>query len=151
MVENKKGLSMIVSVLIIILLVLMAIGIVWVVVRNAIQSGTEQIDLGSKCLQTSVRITTALCDADGTTTDNCTVVLKRDDTGKDIGGIKLVFGNVTDSFTHDENGNIGVLSIKTTPPIDTGIANVTRIDVVVYFVDEAGNEQLCSGINTYKF
>ena len=39
MFSNKKGLSTVVTTLIIILLVLVAIGIVWVVIRGVIESG----------------------------------------------------------------------------------------------------------------
>ncbi len=44
--RDKRGLSEVVVTLIIILLVLVAIGIVWVVVRNIIQSGAEDIGSG---------------------------------------------------------------------------------------------------------
>ena len=43
---KKKGLSTIVITLIIILISLVAVGIIWVVVRNVIQTGTEQVALG---------------------------------------------------------------------------------------------------------
>ena len=42
--RGKRGLSTIVATLIIILLVLVATGIIWVVVRNDIKGNAEQID-----------------------------------------------------------------------------------------------------------
>ena len=43
---QKRGLSGIVATLLIILLVIVAVGIVWVVVRNVVQEGSEQISFG---------------------------------------------------------------------------------------------------------
>jgi len=48
--ESKRGLSAIVATLLIILLTLIAVGIIWVVIRNVVQSGAEQVDLGTKCI-----------------------------------------------------------------------------------------------------
>ena len=43
--ESKKGLSAVVTTLIIILLVLVAVGIIWVVVQNIVTEGAESISL----------------------------------------------------------------------------------------------------------
>jgi len=52
--NHKKGLSTIVATLVIILLVLVAVGIVWVVVRNVIERGTNQVDINAKCIGAEV-------------------------------------------------------------------------------------------------
>jgi hypothetical protein len=54
-IKNQKGLSAIVSTLIIILLVLVAVGIIWVVVRNLVQEGAEEIDLGRFTLDLEIK------------------------------------------------------------------------------------------------
>ena len=41
MKNNKKGLSTIVATLLIILLTLVAVGIIWIVIRNVVQTGTD--------------------------------------------------------------------------------------------------------------
>ena len=51
---NKRGLSTIVATLIIILLVLVAVGLIWVVVRNVIQDSAEQVQLGRFTLDLSI-------------------------------------------------------------------------------------------------
>ena len=51
---NNRGLSTIVATLLILLLVMVAVGIIWVVVRNVIQSGTEQISLGKYTLDLQI-------------------------------------------------------------------------------------------------
>ena len=53
--ENKRGLSDVITTLIIILLVLVAVGIIWVVVRNVVQSGSEQIDITTRCVAVDLR------------------------------------------------------------------------------------------------
>ncbi len=52
---NKKGLSTIVSTLLILLLVFVAVSLLWVVVRNVIQGGTEQIALGKLTLDLEIK------------------------------------------------------------------------------------------------
>jgi len=52
--DNKRGLSTIVATLIIILLVLVAVGVVWIVVRNVISEGAEQVSLGKFTLDLSI-------------------------------------------------------------------------------------------------
>jgi hypothetical protein len=52
--ENKKGLSTIVATLLIILLVLVAVGIIWVVLKNVIQDGAEQVSLGKMTLNLEI-------------------------------------------------------------------------------------------------
>ena len=52
--NDKRGLSTIVATLLIILLTLVAVGIIWVVVRNVIQGGSEQISLGKFTLDLKI-------------------------------------------------------------------------------------------------
>ncbi len=54
-IKGVKGLSSIVATLLIILLVLVAVGILWVVVKNVLQSGAEQISLGKFTLDLEIK------------------------------------------------------------------------------------------------
>jgi len=47
---EKRGMSVVITTLLIILLVFVALGIVWIVVRNVIQGGAEQAELAQKCM-----------------------------------------------------------------------------------------------------
>lgn len=152
MIKNKQGLSTIVVTLIIILLSLVAVGVVWAVVNNLIKGGTTGVEFGAKCLNTNVEATTMNCS--GATTKICTVQLTR--TGSEttsIGGVKLVFRNVTtgvNSALIDVPGDIASLvGIKITE--DTGVAvadGVNSVDVTPYFTDASGKTQICSQTNT---
>ena len=100
---NKKGLSMVVTSLIIILLVLVAIGIIWVVVQNIITEGTEQVSLGKFTINLEIR--SAKINTAGGIYDSFDVVIKRNPgegeligvnfVATDINGISEVFENMT--------------------------------------------------------
>ena len=97
MINNKKGLSAIVATLMIILLVLIAVGIIWVVVRNVVESGTQNIDIGAKCLEVDVRATAV--------SPTNQVTLERGAGGINIdeanGGVVIVFTDGLNSESFD--------------------------------------------------
>jgi len=146
--NKKKGLSTVVTALIIILLVLVAIGIVWIVVRDVIERGTQSIDINVKCLEVDVRAT-AVTSAGGTDYD---VTLTRKAKGDEIGGVKLVFYNDAGNSGVVEFGEgIDPLDTVTKTVYDTEITGANKIDVTVYFIDESGNPQLCTQTNSFSF
>jgi hypothetical protein len=142
--DNKRGISTIVVSLMMIVLVLVAVAVVWFTVRNILEGETEQINLGTNCLEVDVRATKLICS--GVNNDVCSVTVTRNPGGDDIAGIKLVFTNSTGdkNYVHDVLGNILSLEAKTEANISTEISNVNNVKVVAYFTDFAGNEQLCS-------
>jgi len=143
MVKNKRGMSMIVSTLIIILLVLVAIGIIWVVVKNLIDSGVEQIDYNTKCLDVDVKATSLI----NTSATNYKIILSRTGSGEEIAGVKLVFFNASDdaSSVIDVEGNIEPLA-TVTKSVEGEIENVNKVELTAYFEDASGNEKYCSPI-----
>ena len=147
MIKNKKGLSLIVTSLIIIVLVIVAIGIVWVVANNIIESQIEQIDYSSKCLEIDVKIK-SLITTPGT---NYNISLTRTGSNTDeIAGVKLVFFNEqNNSNIIDIAGNIKPLD-TITKNINGEIENVNKIELTAYFKDDEGNEKLCS-TNSFSF
>lgn len=145
--KNKRGLSTIVATLIIILLVLVAVGIIWVVVRNLVQQGTEQIDISSKCFDTEIRAVKV------TNVSNLyTVTVSRGASNQEIGGIKLIFvdSNGESNFVQDVPGDIGALATINVNVTVTGLADPNKVQTVVYFLDEQGEERLCTPLD-YSF
>jgi len=144
---NKRGLSLIVTTLLIVVLVLVSIGIVWVVVRNIIEGGTEQIDYNTKCLEINIRAT-AVVNA-GDTDYNITIM--RTAGGDEVAGVKLVFFNNDNEASDviDINENIAPLA-TITRNIDGEIENANKVEVTPYFEDSSGNEKFCSTI-PYNF
>lgn len=146
--NNKKGLSTIVATLLIILLTLVAVGIIWVVVRNVIQGGSEQVDIDAKCLQANVVATKVVNDSIIGEMNKYNVTLSRQSGGDVIGGVKLVFTDdaETASFVFPVAENIvspSTITRQATVNL-TLVPNPGKVNVVAYFEDASGNEQLCS-------
>jgi len=146
-----NGLSTIVSTLIIILLVFVAIGLLWVVVRNFIQGGTDSINLSSKCVDITVSPTNVGHNATASANLYNVTLLRNGGTG-DIGGVKLVFeSSLGDAnFLYDVSGNIIPLGIETVP-VTVDLANPNKVSAVVYFVDSKGNKQYCQNSEELSF
>jgi hypothetical protein len=142
---DKRGLSAVVTTLIIILLVLVAVGIVWVVVRNVIETGTGQLDINAKCLAVNME---AVSVVNTTEVGNYNITLHRDAGGDDIGGVKLVLKSPTENGDVMDFASIIELDTETQSytPAQTGLtdgfANV--LEYTVYFLDDSGNEVACS-------
>jgi hypothetical protein len=157
MIGDKRGLSTIVVTLIIILLSLVAVGVVWVVVRNLVSGGSQGVEISSKCLSVNVEATKVNCSA-GTTDMVCDLQLMRTGTGSDeIGGVKLVFKNDTSGVSSNlvsVSSNIEPLVGLKQTGVDTGILvadGVDKVEVTVFFKDASGNEQICSETNPFSF
>lgn len=144
---KKKGLSEVVTTLMIILLVLAAIAIVWVVVRNVVQGGADDMDYQVKCLDTFVEITKAEYNSSPANT-NYTVRVEMTSGDTKIDGIKLVFTNdeldLSQTTSHAEE--IEVLGSKTIIiALDDEFSSnhATKVKVVPFFLSESGKEKLC--------
>jgi len=70
---DKKGISNIVVSLLMIVLVMVAMGIIFFVVRDVVESGEGKINLGTRCLEVDVRATKLTC----TTPGVCDVTVER--------------------------------------------------------------------------
>ena len=144
--KSTKGLSTIVATLIIILLTLVAVGIIWVVIRNVVTSGSQQVDINSKCLAVSLQAVSVT----NTSTTNYVVTLKRASGGADdLGGIKVTIFNATTNSGVEEFGPLTQLQTNSTTLV--GPVNSTSIEYTPYFLDSSGNQQLCSQTQTFAF
>ncbi len=100
---NKRGLSTIIVTLIIILISLVAVGIIWIVVRNVIQAGTEGVSFGQFML--NAKIMDANID---NSTNNISLIVKRNAGQGELVGMKFVFSDgknsevITEEFSMNE-------------------------------------------------
>ncbi len=141
MMENKQGMSAVVTTLIIILLVIVALGIIWVVVKNVIQSGVEQVEWAEKCRPVEIQ---AVKVNETTTPGTYDVTLSRTGMGDDIEGVKLLFANSTDYGSIVEFGEpIPQLETKTRE-VEAGIISATELQMTPYFLDDLGEVHLCA-------
>ena len=140
--RNNKGLSDIVATLIIILLVIVAAGIIWVVVRNVVQSGAESVELGQKCFEVNLEYFGV--EVEDPAVDNTTysVTLKRLAGGDEIAGVKVTLFNGTENYGPVDFGSMNELVTKT-ESVSAGILNANRIEYTPFFTDSAGEEVFC--------
>ena len=137
---NKKGLSAIVLTVIMVGLVLVAVGIVWVVVSNILETQTEALDYNQMCVGLNFNVGVPTCSA-----GECEVVIERatGSKGDAIDGIAVTFSSDTDSTDElEEEGNIAA-SKTISKAVDF---EATRADVRVYFEKEDGTNHYCSQI-----
>ncbi len=162
--KNKKGLSTIIATLLIILLTLVSVGIIWVVIRNVVQGGTNQVSLSQKCVNVALSAVTVLPTANFSAFQ---VTLKRGSDSEGSLGVKLnVFGPNNNSGVGDFAGFSELTPLGTlTKTIISGqgqglpFPNVTvsgavgtnKIEFTAYFRDASGVTQLCSQTNTFTF
>lgn len=139
--RDKKGVSGVILTIIMIVLVLAAVAVIWGIINNILQDQSEQVDLSSKCLEVNIQSTNLECN-----NGVCNVTVSRDSRGEAISGMKLVFASATggSNYIQDVPGNIGLLETKTISNITTTGINASDVDIVPYFLDATGNEQLCS-------
>lgn len=143
--KDRKGLSLILSLLMVLLLIFVAIGIFWFSTRNVLEEGTEQFALGSKCLEIDVRATAMSCEA-----GICDVTYTRRDGGDEVAGVKLVISDGTESHTTDIPGNLNPLDTTTESDIDTGLTEPISVEVAVYFESTSGEEQICAQTSIFN-
>jgi len=129
--QNRNGLSAIVVNLILVLLGMVAIGVVWAVVNNLLQSGTEQTTTGFEQLSINLELTRVSIDR-----ENISIIIDRKIGEGDLAGIafsisdgessKVVkkdasdlgpLGRKTFLITSSEIGNLGVISSISASPI----------------------------------
>ena len=155
--RNNKGLSTVVTTLIIILLVLVAVGIIWGVVNNLLSKSKGTIETSTKCFDIDVRATKIVegNQSDATSVGKYNVTLHRSASG-DAEAVyaKLVIFNSEGNTAVLDFGQ-GLMPLDTiTNEVDSAInmTNADKIDVTAFYLDENGNENLCpSGTNTFSF
>jgi len=145
--KSKRGLDAVVTTLIIILLVLVAVGIIWVVVRNVVQQGSEQIDITSKCISVDL----SAVSVNETSAGVYDVTLKRNAGGDAIGGVKVsLFNSTANSGVIDFGTALGELE-TVTQSVNGTVTDANKLEYTAYFLDSSGNEQLCSQTGTFNF
>ena len=153
MIKDKRGLSAIITTLLVVVLVLVAVGIVWAVISGVLTGGVEDIELSAKCLNVDVKATAVLCT--GANPDVCDVTLERTGTETDaIAGVKLVFRDSTagtNSGVIDDDANVEALAGRTILDVPTTLIAPDSVEVTPYFTDASGNEQLCAQTTTKEF
>lgn len=145
----KKGLSTVVTSLIIILLVLVAIGIVWIVVRGVVTEGAGEIESTVDCLNVNIDIVDVDNDrCDGT---RCILNITRGMDDEDIEGVNIVVSSDAASYQGTETINSGQTKEVTINDDDNEMSNtdtVSKVAASAYF-DDDGEKNYCAGADEY--
>jgi flagellin-like protein len=133
--RNKKALSEIVATLITILLVIVAMGIVWVVVRDVIQKNSEQISLGKLTLDLQIE----RVQSNETST---AVKVKRNVGEGNITGIKFIFDDGKNTEIIEREGSLNELQEITYHFTLKNVngSNLKKVSIAPVFQLESGQE-----------
>jgi len=148
--KDKKGLSQIVTTVIIILLVIVAIALIWGVVSKLLSDKGTQITNQGKCIDINLQATKIVpVTVNGTTNYTVTVQRKMGGDGT-VATAKLIFynssasSNISSSFgTFTNPGDVLTKTVS-------GVANATKVDVNSYILDDSGKSLFC-GTTTKEF
>lgn len=139
---DLRGLSTIVTTLIIILLVIIAVGIVWVVIRNVISKGAEEVELGKFTLDLeieSVKITDT----------NVNVKVKRNTGAGEVQGILFLIFDGNDTYNFEKKDiTLEVLERKTFVVDYTG--KVVSVSIAPMFKRSSGEWAYGNIIDVYQ-
>ena len=139
---DKRGLSSIVTSLLIIVVVFIAVGLVWVVVKNVLDTGLEGIDLDKTTTKLDVKQVSILG-------ENVTIKVERGSQGGEIVKVKFVLSNESGSSdTIEKEIQINKLEQKTILLENTGIANVSSVIVVP--IIKSGEKEVAAVENEYN-
>lgn len=144
--HNKRGMSAVVTTLIIILLTIVALGIVWVVVKNIIDKGSDEITLTGLTLD--LEIVKAVSDD---TFVNVTV--KRNPGEGNLVGINFIFSDGDNSDVVRVDTNLAELGWQTFIFLrnDLAVDNITSIAVAPIFETSSGKETIGNAVDTAEY
>jgi len=138
---NNKGLSAVVTTIIIVAIGLVAVAVVFAVVQNLLSGEVSGIDVSSKCTNVGLHINSITCT--DLNPDTCDIVLKRTYGSEDISGVKTIFTD-NNGVTGTVDTQVGNLELLETIPYTaaTGLNDPVKVEVYPYFTVE-GEDKLC--------
>lgn len=141
--NTKKGLSDVVTTLIIILLVIVAVGILWVVLRGMIIKGTNQISTTD--FTTDLQIQKVIID--NASAISVQVSLNQGESGVD--GVLVSISDGNNSVSSEQMTPISVGEEKTLTVLYNGTTKEVTISPIV--IDDKGQAKIGQVSDTYTF
>jgi hypothetical protein len=138
--RNKRGLSGVVETLVIILIVFVALGIIWFVLRGLIGKSVDSSSDNVKCIDNRIEISNAGCSG-----SVCNLSLYRSAGKEIVAGIRIVFSGESSSSNYIKliPGDIPFLTTKRIPDIPTEISDIDKIEVAIIMTDDSGQNIDC--------
>tara|TARA_Y100000310_G_C20479256_1_gene713923 strand:- start:63 stop:467 length:405 start_codon:yes stop_codon:yes gene_type:complete len=103
---NTKGVSGVVTAVLLILLVIAAVGILWVVVQNFVQEGSDDLGESTGCLNTEMKVLSA--------TAPTTVTIQRVSGSATITEVNIYVDDTLDTNKYDGDLAVGEIQSETT-------------------------------------
>ena len=131
----KRGMSAVVTTLIIILLAIVAIGIVWVVVRNILDKGREEVDISKLTLD--LQINKVLVEE-----DNLSIGVERGKGEGDLTGINFVISDGEYSVVLERTTDMKEFEMRTFTFVlsELAVGEITSIEVAPILELKSGKE-----------
>lgn len=145
---NKGGLSTVVTSLIMILLVLVAVGVIWIMIAKIISESTEEVFLGKFTIDTNIE-SVSIDEA----SNNVSVIVKRKPGMGEFSGIKFIFYNATNSEQHQRDVDLEELESKrfNFHLNNLNVSTLTKISIALIFKTSSGKESVGNIVDTYRY
>lgn len=134
---DKRGLSAVVTTLLIILLAIVAIGIVWVVISSIVESGAGDVEIGQFTIDLGIK-SAYIEDS------NVIVGVRRSSGEGNVTGIRFIFSDGSDTTSVDKNVPLDQLEEKTFTFTDSevgGISTVQEVSIAPLYVPSGDNQE----------
>jgi len=150
MINDKKGMSAVIIMVIMIGLALVVIAIAWVVIQGIVSEGTNTSAIKAKCLNTALEFTQV---REGTEhledAPSYDVFIMRKGTNSDDAGVKLTFTSTSGVISSPENSEIILKPLLETtqffgilPGTIPTASKVESVQATPYFVVEDTEEKI---------
>ena len=142
--RNKRGLSLIITTLMVVLLVFVAIGIVWFVIKNVITEGSEGISL--RTFNVDLKINDASIEG-----DSVSVAVKRNPGKGDLVGIKFIFYDEFESESIEENISLTELDERSFDLhlVTLNTSEISTVSVAPIYESNSGEKIIGNILDTY--
>ncbi len=147
---NKRGISQIITILIILGIVLVTASMVWYSINNIIESNTERAGTISDCIGVTLEIISVGACYSGAT--ECNVTVERKAGGGDIGGIKVIVTDDSGTLTGNVTNSVGPLSRITITATGTALdSDATNAKAAVLVGSESEGFYTCEIVDEYDY
>ncbi|MCW8965491.1 MAG: hypothetical protein OQK82_02205 [Candidatus Pacearchaeota archaeon] len=138
---KSRGMSQIITTVIMIGIVLVAVGLVWIVIQNIIGEGLQDVSLGS--LKISMNIESVKV-----TDDGIDVRVKRNSGEANLVGLNFIVSNGKDTEVFEVETNMKELATQTFSLDYIGL--VDRVEVAPVLANDEGKEKTYDSIDVYN-
>jgi|GEM_PF-1646423 len=141
MLNNKRGMSEAIMTVIMIVLILVAVGVIWLVVQRVLNNQSTTIDYSQKCFGVDFKPTNVT---------GCSVTIDRtaSSLGEAISGVGITHGDGSKGEYEPPAANIGS-TVTITVPEENCVSGQNSASVRWYFLDDKNEKHYCSAINKY--